>query len=1369
MSLTSEVQNSNTNRNYLTTSCTLLFHLPLNNLPSNQSLNNQSSKLNSNLSSNHTYNLQSNHLSNQLFGLTANHLSNRTFLCPRDFCNQKNKTQPNLKLMNIYRSHKHLFQIFQQTLLRSGNVESNPGPRARGDLHVVTYNVRGLGDERKLRHLLNQMHTRKGGKNTDFVACMQETYIEKPGKIPFLWRGNFHLTPGNGHSCGCLTILSPHLNVIASRELEQRGHVIACQKVGDNSITYIIANIYAPNANTAEKADFFEKVFDTILELQESYNCGSALVLGDFNLVLTESEVKNRMYTSQERRIASLVKNLLATSDMQDVWFQDPRFTWRRPGTDVFSTIDRISFTNSALSLVNVEVNWSLGFSDHAAVEAVFKDCVIEKKARSRITRLDPHLAKVEWSRLKIESDFEEMFSQTPSHWDPHMKLDYAKLCLRTVVEQVQAERKRKELNEEELLNEELDTAIKLISNGIGSHQRLGEIIEHVESLRAKKATIIEARGERLAERAGSQWYNEGEKSTRYFLRLLNRSYPDDFKSVTSAQGVVTDPEAIELEVVKFYKNLYENYDKEDLHVLEDNDEFFNELQSISDDAEQKIINPIELRDLTATLRTCRDSAPGPDGIPYSILRIVWSTYGPLLVDAWNHSLVTGKLPDSHKLSYLKLIPKQGKDASLLTNWRPITLSNCDHKLITKTYSTRMCENVAASIKGNQTAYVKGRLINDNIRAMLATVNAANVKQCAKGILVSLDAKKAFDSVEHSYIERCLKEFGCSRFIPIFRILYSDLTTNILINGRIVKGFRILRGVKQGDALSCIIFIICMEPLIRNLDANAIIRPINSVTVGNLPKVYAYADDVSCAIIDSIDSLQQVFNEYERLSKRSGLVLNADKTEIMRLGSSDELRYNVSYLNQQFLIATKEKIKINGILFQRDYKELVNENAKAAINRMDKFFRSWSRRSLSTLGRILIVKTFGISQLIFMMQSVSFDNSHYKLFNNLIYKFVWNRHYLAAKAPERIKREIMCKPIKLGGFGMLNLESLDESLKIKSISRMPTSNHPFITILAGKTSLTSYFEPSCSENLDPFHSQSIKHLRKLRDKTWDSNVVDRNRSVLAAVRNLPIKSVMSGAGSLSIPFFALRVRGKSKIMDLSEPDVRSIARHIEPKKIALITKAINLAPAVTAAPQEINLSILYNNSFKELSKCSSREIRLSLSDSNPICDYKLGAVLTPAEAINWGCKLSKLTSTKHKNIILKVAHGEVFTKLKLHRFNLIDSNSCPRCDQPEDLRHKFLNCEYIARIWKCANQYTNQLTTSNINQIDQAKVAIGSFLDSNQTILTINAEILLRISYLKDDQEYLVHPKTFIKCCLKSIARNERNKSVKEAIEALLE
>ena len=56
-------------------------------------------------------------------------------------------------------------------------------------------------------------------------------------------------------------------------------------------------------------------------------------------------------------------------------------------------------------------------------------------------------------------------------------------------------------------------------------------------------------------------------------------------------------------------------------------------------------------------------------------------------------------------------------------------------------------------MKERQTAYLKGRLINDNIRSILATINISNLEEKIDGILVSLDAKKAFDSVEHSYIE----------------------------------------------------------------------------------------------------------------------------------------------------------------------------------------------------------------------------------------------------------------------------------------------------------------------------------------------------------------------------------------------------------------------------------------------------------------------------------------------------------------------------------------------------------------------------------------------------------------------------------------
>ena len=106
-----------------------------------------------------------------------------------------------------------------------------------------------------------------------------------------------------------------------------------------------------------------------------------------------------------------------------------------------------------------------------------------------------------------------------------------------------------------------------------------------------------------------------------------------------------------------------------------------------------------------------------------------------------------------------------------------------------------------------------------------------------------------------------------------------------------------------------------MERLLRNLEINALIQSILTVAIANLPKVYAYADDVNCTINDSIECLQEVFKEYKRLSTRSCLVLNAAKTKIMRLGTNKDRGYNITYLNQQYPIETKAQIKINVIFF----------------------------------------------------------------------------------------------------------------------------------------------------------------------------------------------------------------------------------------------------------------------------------------------------------------------------------------------------------------------------------------------------------------------------------------------------------------------
>jgi len=534
------------------------------------------------------------------------------------------------------------------------------------------------------------------------------------------------------------------------------------------------------------------------------------------------------------------------------------------------------------------------------------------------------------------------------------MKLEFAKLAIRTVVERIQADRKKKETSEEDLLNREIDITIQELAKSDGNHARLSE---HLEELRVEKARLIEAKGERLAEKLGTKWYNEGEKSTKYFLRLLNRAVPDDIRSLKDEEGnLITDPDKIESLIVNFYKDLYETF--EDITEAEDV-EFFNNISKISGHDERLLASRIDEEELRSTLHSCKDSAPGPDGIPYSIIGLLWSSFGKILCNAWNYSLEINELPPSHKISYLKLIPKAGKELTTLANWRPISLSNCDHKLITKTYATRLSDKIAERISKCQTAYLKGRIINENIRSMIASKNLANLEEDAVGALMSLDAKKAFDSVSHEYIEKCLKSFGCDSFVKVFRLLYKDLVTDIIINGKITKGFKIKRGVKQGDSLSCIIFIMCMEPLLRNIESNPNIEPIKSRELDvTLPKAYGYADDINSTTKDGQDTIQAVFSEYERLSKQSGLVLNAEKTEIMRLGQNRAARmYEIRYMGKTIRIRTQEKIKINGVIFQNDPQLMERDNVDNAIKRAELHFKNWSRRSLSTLGKVFGIGT----------------------------------------------------------------------------------------------------------------------------------------------------------------------------------------------------------------------------------------------------------------------------------------------------------------------------------------------------------------------------------------------------------------------------
>ena len=883
-------------------------------------------------------------------------------------------------------------------------------------------------------------------------------------------------------------------------------------------------------------------------------------------------------------------------------------------------------------------------------------------------------------------------------------------------------------------------------------------MIEHIEELRTRKEILVDKKGQRLAEKLGSKWYQEGEKSTRYFLRILNRTCPDNFKELTINDGsTTTDPEKIKLEIVRFYKKLYENYEKNNADNADE--EFFDEITPINETNQALISAPVTKEEVFRVLRTCKDSSPGPDGISYSIWQNLWEEASPILMESWNHSLSTGKLPPSHKLSFLKLIPKAGKDARLLTNWRPITLSDCDHKVFTKLYANRICEEIASSIGENQTAYLKGRLINDNIRSLIANIKIVNREENIDAAIISLDAKKAFDSIEHSYIEKCLTKFGLTDFVPIFKMLYSDLRSNILINGEIVSGYSIKRGVKQGDALSCVLFIMCMEPLIRNIEKNAEIEPVISGRLNaNLPKTYAYADDINCVTRNKIGSIQEIFREYERLTRLSGLTLNADKTEVLRIRSNNlpqlnEIPFRVLYLEESHQLRELREIKVNGIVMCQNESDMRKANVESVLQKVDKNLKKWSQRSLSVLGKILIVKTFGISQIIYLLQSMCLDINDFKKLNAILYKFIWNRNYHAAKAPERIRREIMNKSIKLGG------------LKIRTLGRLEGTKHPMLLLLKQTLDLSNFFYPISLDNIEEVVSKGTQLLREDRQALWKERILYSNRIFNRAIKELKLKDIITVNGRHSLAFFNLRIAGKLKVVDLTERELRSLAPFLKPDLLEAALGTLGLPPGNL---EPISNYLYYNGkALVPIAKLPSKLIRNLRSDKDPVCILKFGPIMTPDEARNWAFNLSKVTSTLHKDLLLRLAHGELYYRERLFRYNLVDNPLCPRCNEIETLEHKYATCPYVTAIWRTVTNLSkpSQRLAQNID----SKEKILGTINPSRLNLTIHAEIIKRIRQLKAEQNYCVHPRILLKQAINHLYKREKETAIKTELGTLLE
>jgi hypothetical protein len=164
--------------------------------------------------------------------------------------------------------------------------------------------------------------------------------------------------------------------------------------------------------------------------------------------------------------------------------------------------------------------------------------------------------------------------------------------------------------------------------------------------------------------------------------------------------------------------------------------------------------------------------------------------------------------------TFVALIPKK-HGADEIKDFRPISLVGGMYKIIAKLLANRLSFVLGKIISSSQNAFVKGRQILDSVLVANQCLGS-RLKADIPGVLCKLDLEKAYDHVNWAFLLYLLRRCGFSeKWRRWISFCISSVRFSILVNGSLCGFFQSSRGIRQGDPLSPMLFIIIMEAFSR--------------------------------------------------------------------------------------------------------------------------------------------------------------------------------------------------------------------------------------------------------------------------------------------------------------------------------------------------------------------------------------------------------------------------------------------------------------------------------------------------------------------------------------------------------------------------
>ncbi|KAM2228010.1 hypothetical protein ACFXTI_014755 [Malus domestica] len=359
-----------------------------------------------------------------------------------------------------------------------------------------------------------------------------------------------------------------------------------------------------------------------------------------------------------------------------------------------------------------------------------------------------------------------------------------------------------------------------------------------------------------------------------------------------------------------------------------------------------------------------------------------------------------------------------------MMQYRPIALCNVIYKVIAKVLTNRLKLVMPKVICDNQSAFVAGKQIQDNILVVHELLHSLLHKKKGEqaGMAIKFDMAKAYDRVEWVFLLSMMVKIGFAHlFCKWIMECISTASFSILINGHPTGFVRPERGLRQGDPLSPYLFLICTEGLSMLIRRGLEVGGLHGIRVssnGNPLSHLFFADDSVLFGHASVEEARGILEVLRTYSNASSQAVNLSKSSIF-FGSKTPNRVR-SEIGQTMGIQCRTGFgRYLGLQANFGHsKRVVFEEVR---DRLESRLAGWAEQFLSQAGKEVLVKAVAMAMLNYAMSCFKLPIGVCRDLERAIRNFWW-RGSEQRRGVHWISWERLIKQKRFGGLGFRDLQ-----------------------------------------------------------------------------------------------------------------------------------------------------------------------------------------------------------------------------------------------------------------------------------------------------------------------------------------------------------